>query len=755
MNTDKMNHRFCEKFFNNQKFTDPTSFCDGFPSDCNSRKYHREHPMTALALMMMIGLALLMPFLEQLPSVLATQKGETVTVTGTVTESREGNGYLWLKLCDESMSNKNAVGKQEVLYVSLPRDWEDMTSKAPYYPAGTKLQITGILEQPQGQRNPGGFDEKQWLLSRQARMKLMTKRVDAIQLLQPPQGIWKISDDVGCCLKEMTTKFLSEEQRNLTLALLLGEKQQLDQSFYRLTQRMGIAHIFAVSGLHVGFVGALLLFLFRLIGLERSWISFGCLAVMLSFYCIVTGLQPSAIRAAMMLLLAALALRLLRPPAAIDFLSLAAIVLLLDNPFLLYTAGFQLSFGVTLVLLLFVRPVQKKLSWIGSKRLRDSLAVAIAAYLGSVPLTAWHFYTLSMLSPLYNLLLVPIVSLLVPLLLLAFFAATLLPTAGSILFVPVKLLLDFLLSATTLLHNIFGTGHWYIGKPGWLAVCCYMLFLVCLWRWLTNKNANSIWRTGSVMLLLMAACVSMPSVPGGDELLYMDVGQGSCAVLRTEQGETVIFDGGLQQRELASCLAWYGVNEVKAIVLSHADVDHINGIVQVLENIPVQYLCIEQRQAGREETQALMSLARESGVMVKRIERGAIISLENGTIQLEVISDKSSGTNSRELTAVVQLDRCIVAFPGDLSVYGVETFVQRQPHIDIWTVPHHGSHFSASEALYQQLQKKGVKLAVISSGNDNRYGHPHWEVLQLLRQFSIPVHRIDQSGALRLFLDDV
>ena len=80
------------------------------------------------------------------------------------------------------------------------------------------------------------------------------------------------------------------------MALLLGEKQQLEQDFYRLSQRMGIAHIFAVSGLHVGFVGTLLLFVFRLLGWERNWLSFFCLTAVLGFYCILTGLPPSAIR---------------------------------------------------------------------------------------------------------------------------------------------------------------------------------------------------------------------------------------------------------------------------------------------------------------------------------------------------------------------------------------------------------------------------------------------------------------------------
>lgn len=109
------------------------------------------------------------------------------------------------------------------------------------------------------------------------------------------------------------------------MALLLGEKQQLDPAFYRLTQRMGTAHIFAVSGLHVGFVGGMFLFFLRFCNLERSWLAFLCLLAGLSGYCLLTGLLPSAIRATVMILLASLGLCLYRPVSGIDFLAAAAL----------------------------------------------------------------------------------------------------------------------------------------------------------------------------------------------------------------------------------------------------------------------------------------------------------------------------------------------------------------------------------------------------------------------------------------------
>ncbi len=712
------------------------------------RYYYRKHPMTVLALFLTAGLILLMPVLEAIPSAFAEQEGQRLTVCGTVRESRDGTSYLWLQVDDT----------KEVLYISLPGEWGKDNSRI-YYPSGSRLQIAGVLEKPEGQRNPGGIDEAKWLLSKKARMKL---KAEEIRILEKPQGIWKISWLVQYRLKATAEYYLTDEENHLAIALLLGEKQHLDESFYRMTQRMGIAHIFAVSGLHVGFAGALLLFVFRVFHRERSWISFLLLTAGLGFYCILTGLAPSAVRAALMIILATVAMRLLRPPAPVDFLALAAIVLLADNPFLMYNAGFQLSFGVTLCLLLFVRPLQEKLRFIKWMWLRGSAAVALAASLGSIPLSAWHFYTISMFAPFYNLFLVPLVSVLVPLLLIASLAAFIVPFAGVLFFFPVKQLLNMLLWGTSCLADLFGTGHYYTGRPGWMAYGFYLLFLYFLWNWLTSERHKErqgvnrkLWmRNGSVIFLLAVLLCSFPYPPAQDELLYLDAGQGSCALLRTEAGETVIFDGGAQKGELASVLAWYGINEVNAIVLSHGDDDHTGGLQQILESVPVKYLCVEKTQAQRETMKPLLKAAQKNKTAVKPVEYGGMLALKNGTIQMQIIDDGGVETNSRELAAALHLGDCTVLFPGDLSAAGVKEFIKEQQNITIWTVPHHGSRFSASEEIYALLKQKGAQLAVVSAGKNNRYGHPSGEVLEYLRTNRIALCRTDQEGAVQVKLDE-
>lgn len=684
------------------------------------------------------------------------QIGQMVAVSGTVVESRNGQSYFWFQ-------SESAIGETSLLdgisladtkfYVAVPsfgtEDCSDGNSI--WYPAGTRLQLKGMLLLPQEQRNPGGFNEQQWFYGKGVSYKLLAEEM---AVLEGPRGFWRWAWQVRQFITDTVEQFLPFGEARLALALLLGEKQCLEPEFYRLAQRIGVGHIFAVSGLHVGFVGGLLLLVLRRLGGGHSWLAFLLLVSSLSFYCLLVGFPPSALRAAAMLLLASLAQRLLRPINGIDFLAAIALLLLLDNPFLLFQAGFQLSFGVTLSLLVFTGPLQQKLQRVGWRWLRDSMAVVLAAYLASLPLGAWHFYSLSLFSPFCNFFLVPLVAITVPLLLLALLFTWFLPVAGNILFLPVRLLLHMLEWETCFFADWTGSGQYFIGRPSWLALVLYVLFLFLLWWFLKTRRQKST----RIFLFLLGLClvivgICWPKPPVTDELLYLDAGQGSCAVLRTAAGEVIVFDCGAKERELASCLAWYGINQIQAVILSHGDADHIAGLPQVLEGVKVNYLCVEKGQLQREGVQTLLQAAQKAGADIKAIDRNTLLHLQEGTVQLQVYDDNGQSDNSRELTALLHLPWADVAFPGDLSLQGVAAFVHQQQEITVWTVPHHGSRYSADEALYSALKAKGVQLAIISAGNNNSYGHPHQEVLQFLQQSHIRWQRTDWQGAILLRAD--
>ena len=659
------------------------------------------------------------------------------SIVGTVTESKKGQSYFF-------MQTENG----ERLYVTIPYDYYDTNTKTStvWYPAGTKIQIEGMLSLPNQRRNPGGFDEAAWLLSKKTGIKMDS---ECISVLTEPNGIWYMVYRLHNRLEQIVYQSLSYEQADLAMALLTGAKHRLSDGFYEMTQRMGIAHIFAVSGLHVGVIGSVVLWCFHYMGWTRSWSSLLILTIGLGIYCMLAGIPASALRAAMMILLSALAMRLYRPPNAINYLAFAAIVILLDNPFLLWSAGFQLSFGVTLALLLFVTPIQNRLYQISSKRVRSSIAVVLAAWLGSVPLTAWHFYTFSVFSPLFNLILVPLVTLAVPLLLAGVVLSTFFPMGVAVFMMPSKIVLLLLWNSTVGFSNVLSSVQWNIGQPNGIVMICYIVFLILLWYRLQDivivpdKFSQRNDTMFLVMLILVIVVLSIPTAPKQNELLYLDTGQGSCAMLRTKAGEVVLFDAGAQPQELSSVLAWYGVNHIDAVILSHCDTDHTNGLTSVLDTISVAQIYVEVSQMKRSNLPDKMMMP---------IDSEAVLQLREHKIVLKSFLDNTNTTNQAELTAVLHYSDGAAAFPGDLALSAVQQFVSGEKRITIWTVPHHGSRNSGSAYLYHQLQEKGVQYAIISAGKDNGYGHPHKEVLVWLDDCKIARYSTAESGSILFML---
>lgn len=714
-----------------------------------NRRYPQNYRMVWLAIGV-IALILLLdavgllskPLYDAQQAILQGKTESYVEIVGTVTESKKGQTYCFMQL---------ETGEQ--LYLKFPYAHDI------WYPAGTQLAVKGVVSLPEGQRNPGGFDQAAWLKSRKIGLVL---QADTISIVREATGIWRIIRTLYTQLESVLYQSLTEEQANLAMALLTGAKHRLSDDFYRMTQQMGIAHIFAVSGLHVGIIGSVIIAIFQHCGLMHSWFAFVLFAMSLTMYCMLVGLPASAIRASTMLLLSALAIRLHRPSNSINFLAFAAVLLLIDNPFLLWNAGFQLSFGVTLSLLLFTVPIEKrleeKLPWLTNRYLRSSISVVAAAWIGSIPFSAWHFYTVTPLSPFYNFVLVPLVSAAVPFLLSATFLSVVFPVGAQIFFLPAKFVLILLQEGTVLMYAMLHRVQWNVGQPTIWTIFFYVALVVLLWYALCVSKPKELHGLQSIIIFLVIVILlqSIPHAPKEHQLLYLDTGQGSCALLRTKQGEVVLFDAGAQTQELASVLAWYGINEIDAVILSHGDTDHITGLQQVLERVSVKQLFLEQSQVQRETMLPLLQFAEKQKVTCHVVSYTEHILLQDFLIRLKVVQDSSQSSNKEgnqvQLTAMLQHENNTVAFPGDLSLHGIERMVAAEHQITIWTVPHHGSRYSGSEKLYQRLKQKGVAYAVISAGKENRYGHPHQEVLQWLTDANISYSVTAEQGAILFYL---
>jgi competence protein ComEC len=545
---------------------------------------------------------------------------------------------------------------------------------------------------------------------------------------------------------------LAERPAALMQAMTLGVRDDLGE-LRSVFAEAGLAHVLALSGLHVGVLMAALGRLLAGLGLRRYPLM---LALLIGFVLLV-GATPSVVRAATMV--AALLLALWLGVGRIQpwpLLALAALVGLLWNPAWLFDLSFQLSYLAVAGMLLVGGPLLARFGgaaprpwWHWRTLLLAAIVTSAAAQALSLPLVAHAFGRLPLLSPLINVVAVPLAALLVP---LGFAAALLglvaLPLAGALnaLVAPLASLLIALAE--------LGAG-WPSLPWGEVAPIGFLYFGVAAAALALALHGRL--RPDRALLLLASALVASwlqaPPSPAA-ELIFLDVGQGDSALIRLPGRVEILVDGGgtpfgdydVGAGTVVPALRALGVDELELVIASHADADHIEGLVAVLEALPVQVLALGHPAWDKGVFQALMAVAERRGVPVWRLRRGETLRL--GGASLDILNPPERPypeVNDNSVAFALRWGgRSRALFLGDLGA-AVEAELAA-PEAEVLMVPHHGSTTSTSAALLAAVRPE---VAVISVGR-NRFGHPAPEVLARLRAAGVRIHTTLESGAVRL-----
>lgn len=574
-------------------------------------------------------------------------------------------------------------------------------------------RLRGYLGPPEGRRNPGGLDQRAWLLAEGVKGVFHVKRAEPLAPLPDPRAPFR----------ERLLQGLSPLGREVMEGLTLGDKRGLEEG-YALFQKAGLAHLLAVSGLHVGFlVGSLVLLLWPL-GRWRYLLAL----LVLPLYLWLAGPSPSLVRASLMAGLSLLGLFLgLGAAGMLQALGLALFLQLLHRPETLLSLGFQLShlavLGIALVLSPLPRPPGAWGYFLGS------LLAAVAAQAFLAPLLLHRFGFLPLLSPLANLLALPLVALLVPLgFLKLLLGGALAPLVEPL--VQALLTLGGLVSQGPLLRwgevSPMGFALYYLG------LLPLLLVLHRVWPWQRALVLAS-------MPLLVGLLAAWPKPL---DLWALDVGQGD-ALLARMGGAEVLVDGGRpeQGEKLVRALRALGVEALEVMVATHPDADHYGGLLKVAEEVPLGLALLSP---AFPRDHPLVRTLEARGVPL--LFPGAGTRLRVGRGRLEVLWPFHPSRNDDQDGLVLLLD---FGGPKALLLADVPQGVEERldpPQVEVLKVSHHGSRTGTAEAL---LQRAAPRIALIGVGS-NPFGHPHPEVRERLLTRGVRVYRTDQQGAVRV-----
>ncbi|WP_323741957.1 DNA internalization-related competence protein ComEC/Rec2 [Salinibacillus xinjiangensis] len=616
---------------------------------------------------------------------------------------------------------------------------------------GASCQITGTLTTPIPARNPGAFDYQSYLQSMGIFVQMNVKETD---IECTGQG-W-IAFPLNIKQQILTSLELRYESSsyNWIKALIFGDKSQLSAHLITDFQHWNLSHLLAISGLHVGLI---ILFLYLLctrvfqMSVERTKY---LLLILLPIYAILANGAPPVLRAVFMAEVLFLSSLFKWRWSLIDVISVTGIFFIILDPTLITQLSFQFSFLVTFSLIL-----SSKILVMTPSFLWGSLYVSFISQMVLIPLQLLHFYYVSPLSLLANLLFVPYFSFIViPITLIA----VLLSWTPTLLTLPI----DFFLTnihepfLNTLLS--FANGQkflWVIGEISLLTIgVYYALFYVFMKQLEGNRRKPALVFASLLVLLLLAEQLKPYFNPHG-QVTMLDVGQGDTIVIELPKRKGIImidaaaevtlpFDDETEVEENATAkriiqpFLWSkGITKIDHLIITHADQDHAGSYPFIMEQFDVKNLY----------THRDMKIDKKLSTSAQYQPLSEGMKLNIAGTSFYVLHPKQEyeyqSENNKSIVLLTRLGNQSFLFTGDIDSEIEHKLMERYPklQVDILKVAHHGSEFSTSERF---LKSTRPKHALISVGRNNIYGHPAYEAITRLQQQQINIHRTDKHGAI-------
>lgn len=530
----------------------------------------------------------------------------------------------------------------------------------------------------------------------------------------------------------------------LARALLLGERRDLPLAWRQTLRRLGLVHLLAVSGLHVAILAFLALAAASPLPRGPRYVA-ALLAVAL--YLMLIGPRPAVLRAAVMGLVALAALLAERPPQAVNALALCVAALVLEDPAIVADLGFQLSAAATAGIVVLA-PVYQQRWTLLPMALRAPLAATLAAQLATWPLLVPLTGVVHPAAALYNLAAIPWLGLF----LAAAFPWLLVAGVSPVLAADLVSVLDVLAWPLEALASLPPAPADL--RPLTLSAGA----LTCLAAVLGAAGCRPRRAATAALLVLLLALQGAPGEPPAPRLVVFDVGQGD-AVLLADGPRAVLVDGGgwrhgdLGGRVLLPALARAGVSRLEAVMMTHADVDHCGGLADLVHYLPVREVWTARPDPEQGCAERLLAAPGPRPRVLRPGDR-----LEVGRWRLHVLHPEAGDRGkSNDLSLVVAaelpgfLESPRVLLTGDLEAAGERLLLRRYgPEVlsaDVLKVAHHGSKSSTTASW---LKAVDPRIALVSVGRDNTYGHPHPAVLARLARRGSRVLRTDLSGRIDL-----
>lgn len=692
-----------------------------------------------------------------------TPKLKNTVLFGTISKIeliKEKRLTFYLQVDSLNVKNKT-IKLQSKIICNVYASQSEVDSLYDNLQIGNYIKYTATVNRPKNERNPFEFDYEKFLSDRGISILATAYNKNSILILDNSYSIFKHS--IFELRKELDSKITllhNKTTKGLLRGLLLADRSGIDYYTNVDFMNAGVVHVLSVSGLHVGYIVLIFLFLFNRFNLYwRAGLTILCLFC----YMIITGSEAPIFRSTLMASILLATPFLGRDTNGYNTLSIAALVILLLNPLELFNPSFQLSFSAILALIILFPRVKNyvdslKISSQFLKYFMMFLGSTLIAQIGTLPFTLVYFGRISITSIVANFIVIPLSGIIVGLGIVSIVLSTVSFWAASIY----SSCTEFL--TYLLFHSVkfFGNPDYSIVSIRQFTLYDSILFysafgiLFTLWKYFQSYKTKIIFSIILVAVFFISISYDNKELLEKNKLtiVSIDVGQGDSFLIKFPNGKTALVDAGEAtknfdngKRVILPLLEKLGIDKIDYAFISHVDSDHYMGILELIKNKKVVELYKPNCDYQKQNDVDFENILKRNMIPIKyysehkmNIGNTKLYFLRQNNNSLSSVNDKSGvfklvyGKNS-------------ILFTGDVGADVEKKLVNKYGEFlnsDILKVAHHGSKSSTSIDF---LDKVKPKYALISAGVMNKFRHPSNNVIASLHKFRTIILRTDLSGA--------
>ena len=579
---------------------------------------------------------------------------------------------------------------------------------------GDYIYVYGVFKKPKENGNFNLFNYKKYLLSNKINYVVTASKITII----------KKNDNIFYTLKNNLLKRIesANKSKGYILAFLYADKSLIEKDVYTKYQKIGVSHLFAVSGMHVSLISIVLLKLLNKIKERKRYI---IVSIFLSIYLFLTNFTISMVRATFQFILFFINKSFKLNIDNSNLVILLFSILVIINPYNIYNIGFLFSFIISFTLIRCSKLIKGNF-------IIKSLKTSLISFFSSMPVLINNFFEVNFLGIILNIIYIPFVSyILFPLSLVT----VLFPSLDNILYMFIshfEKITDFFSNIKFLSFSICKMNIFFI-------IMYYIIFIYIL------KRKKSLVYKIIIAIISLIFLINNGRIVN-NEVSILDVGQGDSSLIRLKNKNILIDTGGninydISKNILIPYFKSVGIKKIDYLVLTHGDYDHMGEAINLVENFKVEKVIFNCGPYNDLENELIEILDKKKIKYYSCIKE---LNIDNNKLHF-LQTKEYDNENENSNVIYTELNGYKFMFMGDAGIEKEKDILGKYnlSNIDVLKVGHHGSKTSSSRTFIDEINPK---YSIISVGKNNRYGHPNKEVLNNLDNSKI--YRTDQDGSI-------